>query len=92
MIDSLGFDLFVAQLQEIADEIVLAYHKLLAEKDKIATGKTKKSIREEVDARELSISIFGAEGMKQIEEGREAYTVLLEDDDPDLLVPIKKIG
>lgn len=77
--------LFETELERIAQEIVLAYKDVLAEQDKIATGKTEKSIRAQVDMSPYGVSIFGSEGMYMIEKGREAFEVLLEDDDPDLL-------
>lgn len=84
--------IFTQELNRIADELVAAYRKVLEEQDKIATGKTAASIRaqtqpqpREIGTQPLSISVFGAEGIFMIEKGREAFEVLLEDDDPDLL-------
>lgn len=79
--------IFTQELNRIADALEAAFRKVLEEQDKIATGKTEKSIRAEVDIspQPLAISVFGAEGMYMIEKGREAFEVLLEDDDPDLL-------
>lgn len=79
--------IFTQELNRIVDELVAAYRKVLEEQDKIATGKTAASIRAQTEAqpRALGVSVFGAEGMFMIEKGREAFEVLLEDDDPDLL-------
>lgn len=77
--------LFMIELDRIGDELVEAFKSVLAEQDKIATGKTEKSIRKETGLQPLSVSVFGAEGIYNIEKGREAFEVLLEDDDPDLL-------
>jgi len=77
--------IFAQELNRIADELVAAYRQVLEAQDKIATGKTAASIRAQTEAQPLSVSVFGAEGMFMIEKGREAFEVLLEDDDPDLL-------
>lgn len=77
--------LFQLELDQIGMELVEAFKEVLSEQEKIATGKTEKSIRHETGMRPLSVSVFGGEGMYSIEKGREAFEVLLEDDDPDLL-------
>ncbi len=77
--------LFQLELDRIGDELVKAFKEILAEEDKIATGKTEKSIRSEIVLTPATVSIFGAEGIYNIEKGREAFEVLLEDDDEDLL-------
>jgi len=77
--------LFAIEIDRIGEEIIKAYREVLAEQDKIATGKTEKSIRYQSDMQPISISIFGSEGIYSIEKGREAFEVLLEDNDPDLL-------
>jgi len=77
--------LFLIELDRIGEELVEAFRSVLAEQDKIATGKTEKSIRAETRMQPLSLSVFGSEGIYSIEKGREAFEVLLEDDDPDLL-------
>lgn len=56
----------------------------LQQLNKIVTGKTARSIRTETmrDASEVSISVFGGEGMKFIIDGKEANTKL----------PMRKVG
>lgn len=77
--------LFMIELDRIGEELVAAFKQVLDEEDKVATGKTKGSIVAETGMQPLSVSVFGAEGIYSIEKGREAFEVLLEDDDPDLL-------
>lgn len=77
--------LFQLELDQIGRDLVEAFREVLSEQEKIATGKTEKSIRYETGLQPVSVSVFGGEGMYSIEKGREAFEVLLEDDDPDLL-------
>lgn len=85
MIDPKSTPLFQIELDRLGEELVKAFRDVLEDQDKVATGKTKQSIRAETDLMPLSISVFGSEGIYNIEKGREAFEVLLEDDDPDLL-------
>ena len=85
MLDPKSTPLFQLELDRLGDELVAAFRDVLEEQDKVATGKTQKSIRAATDLIPLAVSIFGSEGIYNIEKGREAYEVLFEDDDPDLL-------